>query len=135
MIRRILGWKCFSRNCDSVAPWFSRFWAFSCVGTVVVPVVRNPVGSEFAVTVNELIEMLETYRDDFDAGEWEVRMVYQRNYPLESGIHNVCSGDEINAADEDDEDFEADQDVPSEQVLYIAEGTPHGYGSKRAWGC
>lgn len=82
------------------------------------------------MTVDELIEYLEGYRDEI-GGDAEVRLMTQQNWPFENTIHGLASGAEINNAD-DDEDFQ-DQDVEADAVLYIVEGSQLGYGSKRAW--
>jgi hypothetical protein len=82
------------------------------------------------MTVDELIEYLEGYRDEI-GGDAEVRLMTQQNWPFENTIHGLASGAEINHAD-DDEDFQ-DQDVEADAVLYIVEGSQLGYGSKRAW--
>ena len=80
------------------------------------------------MTIDELIERLEDYRDEI-GGEAEERLMTQQNWPFEHTICGLASGEEINADphDEDDDDVEADQ------VLYICEGQQIGYGSKRAW--
>jgi hypothetical protein len=83
------------------------------------------------MTINELIERLEEYRD-LIGGDAEVRLMTQQNWPFENSIIGVCSGEEINdAADEDD--LEDDGDVDVDAVLYIVEGRQLGYGTKRAW--
>jgi len=82
------------------------------------------------MTISELIERLEEYRDEF--GDIEVRLMTQSHYPFENAIAGVASGAEINAAgDEDDPDD--DGDVDDDDVLYIVEGQQLGYGTKRAW--
>ena len=83
------------------------------------------------MTINELIERLEEYRD-LIGGDAEVRLMTQQNWPFEYSITGVCSGVEINdAADEDD--LEDDGDVDVDAVLYIVEGRQLGYGTKLAW--
>ncbi len=79
------------------------------------------------MTLNELIERLEEYRDEM-GGDAEVRLMTQQNWPFENAITGLVSGAEIN--DTDDED---DEDVDTDAVVYIVEGTQLGYGSKRAW--
>ncbi len=82
------------------------------------------------MTISELIERLEEYRDEF--GDVEVRLMTQAHYPFENAIAGVASGEEINAAgDEDDPDD--DGDVDDDDVLYLVEGRQLGYGTKRAW--
>ena len=79
------------------------------------------------MTLNELIERLEEYRD-LHGEDCEVRLMTQQNWPFENSITGLVSGAEIN--DTDDED---DEDVDTDAVVYIVEGTQLGYGSKRAW--
>ena len=79
------------------------------------------------MTLNELIERLEEYRDQLGE-DAEVRLMTQQNWPFENTITGLASGAEINDADDDD-----DEDVETDAVLYIVEGTQLGYGSKRAW--
>ena len=81
------------------------------------------------MTINELIERLEDYRDEI-GGDAEVRLMTQQNWPFENTIFGLASGEEINADPDEDED---DDDVEADQVLYICEGQQLGYGSKRAW--
>ena len=81
------------------------------------------------MTINELIERLEDYRDEI-GGDAEVRLMTQQNWPFENTIVGLASGEEINADPEGDDD---DDDVEADQVLYICEGQQLGYGSKRAW--
>ena len=79
------------------------------------------------MTLNEMIERLEEYRDELGE-DCELRLMTQQNWPFENAITGLVSGAEINEADEDD-----DADVGDDQVVYIVEGTQLGYGSKRAW--
>ena len=79
------------------------------------------------MTLNELIERLEEYRD-LHGEDCEVRLMTQQNWPFENAITGLVSGAEIN--DTDDEDAE---DVETDAVVYIVEGTQLKYGSKRAW--
>lgn len=80
------------------------------------------------MTIDQLIEELENYRDEI-GGEAEVRLMTQSNWPFENKIHGLKSGAEIN---EDNEEAD-DSDVEEDHVLYIVEGDQLGYGSKRAW--
>ena len=80
------------------------------------------------MTINELIERLEDYRDEI-GGDAEVRLMTQQNWPFENTIFGLASGEEIN----NDPDEQDDDDVEADQVLYICEGQQLGYGSKRAW--
>ena len=85
------------------------------------------------MTIDELIERLEEYRDDL-GGEAEVRLMTQANWPFENGIVGLASGAEINAAaEEEDDDPEDDSEVDDDDVLYIVEGQQICYGTKRAW--
>ncbi len=79
------------------------------------------------MTLNELIERLEEYRD-LHGEDCEVRLMTQQNWPFENAITGLVSGAEINEADEDD-----DACVEDDAVVYIVEGTQLKYGSKRAW--
>ena len=81
------------------------------------------------MTIDELIERLECYRDEI-GGDAEVRLMTQQNWPFENTLYGLVSGAEINGADDDASD---DQDVEADAVLYIVEGTQLCYGSKRAW--
>jgi hypothetical protein len=82
------------------------------------------------MTISEMIERLEEYRDEL--GDVEVRLMTQANWPFENGIAGLASGAEINEA-EDDDDPEDDGDVDDDDVVYIVEGQQIGYGTKRAW--
>ena len=79
------------------------------------------------MTIDELIERLQDYRDDL-GGDTEVRLMTQQNWPFENGIVGLASGAEINERDDGD-----DEDVDDDLVVFIVEGQQHGYGSKRAW--
>ena len=79
------------------------------------------------MTLSELIERLEEYRDDL-GGDTEVRLMTQQNWPFENTVAGLASGQEINDRDDGD-----DEDVDDDQVLFIVEGQQLGYGSKRAW--
>ena len=79
------------------------------------------------MTLNELIERLEEYRD-LHGEDCEVRLMTQQNWPFENAITGLVSGSEINSSDEDD-----DACVEEDAVVYIVEGTQLKYGSKRAW--
>jgi hypothetical protein len=81
------------------------------------------------MTLNELIERLEEYRD-LHGEDCEVRLMTQQNWPFENKITGLASGAEINESDDEDYD---DEDVDEDAVVYIVEGTQLGYGSKRAW--
>ncbi len=79
------------------------------------------------MTIDELIERLEEYRDNL-GGDTEVRLMTQQNWPFENGIAGLASGQEINDCDDRDDD-----DVDADRLVYIVEGQQIGYGSKRAW--
>ena len=81
------------------------------------------------MTVNELIERLEEYRKSV-GGDAEVRLMTQQNWPFENSITGLCSAEEMNTLDGDDEEDEQE----AESVVYIVEDRQLGYGSKRAWG-
>ncbi len=83
------------------------------------------------MTINELIERLEEYRDEI-GGDAEIRLMTQQSWPFENAIHGLASGVEINGeGDEDDPDD--DGNVDEDSILYIVEGSQLGYGTKRAW--
>jgi hypothetical protein len=82
------------------------------------------------MTLNELIERLEEYRDEL-GGDAEVRLMTQQNWPFENAITGLVSGAEINDTEDDEEGD--DDDVEADAVVYIVEGTQLCYGSKRAW--
>lgn len=81
------------------------------------------------MTLNDLISLLEDYRETFN-GNTEVRLMTQHKWPFECSIEGVCSGREIN---EDPEGNDDDQDVGHDSTIYIVEGSQLCYGSKRAW--
>ena len=86
------------------------------------------------MTLNDLIERLEEYRD-LMGKDCEVRLMTQQNWPFENAITGLVSGAEINdaEADDDDEGVNTGTDVETDAVVYIVEGEQLGYGSKRAW--
>lgn len=83
------------------------------------------------ITIDELIERLEAYRDEL-GGDTEVRLMTQQNWPFENRIAGLASGQEINDA-VDDDDPNDDGDVDADRVVYLCEGEQLGYGTKRAW--
>ena len=61
------------------------------------------------MTLNDLIERLEAYREEL-GGDAEVRLMTQYNWPFENSIASIASGTEINdAADDDDPEPEGGQ--------------------------
>ncbi len=85
------------------------------------------------MTIDELIERLEEYRDSL-GGDTEVRLMTQPSWPFEYAIAGVCSSEDIAEAIDDDE--QDDEEEPKEDaVLYLIEGDQLGYGTKRAWEC
>ena len=80
------------------------------------------------MTINELIERLEEYREEI-GGDAEVRLMTQANWPFEYGITGLASREEINAAVDED----ANEYPPNERILFIVEGQQLGYGAKEAW--
>ncbi len=86
------------------------------------------------MTINELIERLEEYRDEI-GGDTEVRLMTQENWPFENSIRGLCSGKEISEwgdDDDDDDDDNSESDADS-SVVYIVEQDQLGYGTKQAW--
>ncbi|MGD9856110.1 MAG: hypothetical protein AB7U20_14290 [Planctomycetaceae bacterium] len=91
------------------------------------------------MTIDDLIERLEEYRDEI-GGDAEVRLMTQSHWPFENTIYGLASGAEVKeqiryAADDfaDDEDDGDDDDAVDAGVLYICEGQQLGYGVKDAW--
>jgi hypothetical protein len=84
-----------------------------------------------AMTIDELIERLEEYRDAL-GGDAEVRLLTQQNWPFENEIAGLASGEEMNAAGDHD-DAREDEGVADDCVVFIVEGQQRCYGSKRAW--
>ena len=83
------------------------------------------------MTLNDLIERLEEYRDAI-GGDAEVRLMTQQNWPFENTIFGLASQEEINdAIDEDDPNDEGG--VDEDPGVYIREGDQLCYGTKRAW--
>lgn len=78
-------------------------------------------------SLRDLIDMLEEAAVEM-GDDAEVRLMTQHNWPFENSIFGLASGRDINASEDGEDD-----DVDSENVLYIVEGTQLGYGSKRAW--
>ena len=84
------------------------------------------------MTISELIELLEEYRDEI-GGDTKVRLMTQENWPFENSIRGLCSGKEISEpgdSDGDDDNSDGDSDT---SVVYIVEQDQIGYGTKRAW--
>jgi len=79
------------------------------------------------MTIDELIERLEEYRDAI-GGEAEVRLMTQENWPFENEVVGLASGEEINEPDDGE-----DEDLDEDNVVFIVEGQQRCYGSKRAW--
>ena len=93
------------------------------------------------MTIDELIERLEGYRDEI-GGDAEVRLMTQQNWPFENTIHGLASSVEITDSDRDEDDLEnedredgdlEDGVAKADAVLFIVEGRQLGYGTKRAW--
>ena len=80
-----------------------------------------------AITVGELIELLEQY--DRDA---QVLLMEQPGWPFEYSINGVVSREEI-INQEPDEDLAELGDGEEINDVFILEGTQLRYGSKKAW--
>ena len=79
------------------------------------------------MTIDELIERLEEYREEL-GGDIQVRLMTQQHWPFENEITGLASGAEINAIRDGE-----DQDVDQDDVVFIVEGRQRCYGSSRAW--
>ena len=77
------------------------------------------------MTINELLERLEEYREEI-GGDAEARLMTQQNWPFEYDITGLASAAEMR-------DLADDEDTTDDNVLYIVEGRQLGYGSKEAW--
>lgn len=84
------------------------------------------------MTIDELIERLEWYRDDM-GGDTEVRLVTQQSWPFENSVEGLCSAQDIADYCDEDEDEDEDEETEPEKVLFIVEGQQLGYGTKKAW--
>ena len=86
------------------------------------------------MTINELIERLEDYREDL-GGDAEVRLMTQQHWPFENTLAGLASLDEIriSAAEAGKADGDFDCEGDAEQVVYIVEGRQLGYGTPTAW--
>jgi hypothetical protein len=84
------------------------------------------------MTINELIERLEEYRDEI-GGDTEVRLMTQENWPFENSIRGLCSGKEISESGDSDDDEDSSEGDADASVVYIVEQDQLGYGTKRAW--
>jgi len=80
-----------------------------------------------AITVGELIELLEQY--DRDA---QVLLMEQPSWPFEYSIRGVVSREEI-VNQEPDEDRAELGDGEEINDVFILEGTQLRYGTKKAW--
>ena len=78
------------------------------------------------MTLDELIERLNEYREAGVSGDAEVRLMTQQAWPFENAICGLAAADEI------DDEYETDDDS-GEQVVYLVEGEQLGYGNKAAW--
>jgi hypothetical protein len=77
------------------------------------------------VKVLQLIDLLSEYQENA-----EVRLVTQPHWPLEHGLDGIVSKSEIDAHEADDDE---DTPEPEIDVVYLLEGSPHGYGRRAAW--
>ncbi|HMO94244.1 MAG TPA: hypothetical protein PKD64_18820 [Pirellulaceae bacterium] len=83
------------------------------------------------MTIDELIERLEEYRDELGS-DAKVLLMTQQQWPFENAICGLVSGMEINDSVDEDDEHEGG-DVEDEAVVYIVEGGQLRYGTKRAW--
>jgi hypothetical protein len=84
------------------------------------------------MTIDELIERLEEYRDSL-GGDTEVRLMTQPSWPFEYAIAGMCSSEDVAATITDEE--ESLESMRHDAVIYLVEGDQLGYGTKRAWEC
>lgn len=94
------------------------------------------------MTVNELIELLEQVRDDYDAGERELRFAYQKSYPLMDEVAGVCvpptpepvTAEQNEADDEDEEESEWDEKY-AQYVYIVSDGQDYKmpYAPRAVW--
>jgi hypothetical protein len=103
---------------------------------VIRPEFHTSHHGDDEMTIDELIEYLEDYREEI-GGDAEVRLMTQQNWPMECTICGLASRAEIDEKIEDDAETDgASEDETkgdAEPVLYIVEGRQLGYGSKHAW--
>ena len=71
--------------------------------------------------VRELIDRLAEYSPDA-----EVRLMHQPNYPLESTLGDVVGESEVR-------EYEGGDLGDEPEVVYLLEGSQHGYGRSVAW--
>ena len=96
------------------------------------------------MTVQDLYDYLSDLLDnDEEAGQMEVRMAQQPNYPFEYSIQGITGP--IGGSEGEEEDEEEDEEfgfkeciVPygtkdGEKVIYLLEGRQLGYASKSLW--
>ncbi len=79
------------------------------------------------MTIDKLIALLETYRDQL-GGDTEVRMMTQQHWPLEATLFGCVDSDTLYEYSDDD----ADDECPDECV-YLLEGKQLAYGTQGAW--
>ena len=93
---------------------------------------HHPTKGKQTMTIDELIQRLEEYRDDL-GGDVAVRLMTQQNWPFENEIIGLTSGEEIRDAADDEEPNDKEEDADEDQVVFIVEGQQRCYGTKRAW--
>ena len=84
------------------------------------------------MTIDELIERLEEYRDAL-GGDAEVRLMTQSNWPFENTIFGLVSHAELHDGDDSDGMDPDLENAEEEPVVFICEGQQLRYGTKRAW--
>lgn len=83
------------------------------------------------MTINELIERLEEYRQEI-GGDAEVRLMTQSNWPFEYAITGLASRAEVNIVAVDGSGGDPG-DLEVDGVLFIVEGQHACDGTKDAW--
>lgn len=86
------------------------------------------------MTLSELIEQLQAIAERFDEHDPEVRLAYQRDYPLEGSLAEVGHSKAAVWDADEEEDPEAETLGPEDQnVVWLCEGSQLGYASKHCW--
>lgn len=93
------------------------------------------------MTVNELIEQLEEYRENHEnGGEHDVRWMGQPNYPFEYSIAGTFGLEHLHDIQGEDRAFQPADKYGTHNnaegpiaCCYLVEGQQLGYGTRDAW--